>query len=235
MTGVLITFEGIDRSGKHTQIDLLRKWLEEHDVDVTVGREPGGTAYGEAARRLVQDPSFIKHLNDGYDAVPRTPKLELDHDLNPAGELFGYLIARAMFIEHRVKPVLDNEGIFIADRLGDSSVAYQGYGNADGNQETIDFIKSCNNHCYKDIAITRTYLLDITAEECRSRKGDQEFDTEKDRIEQRETAYFDKVRKGYLTLAQQEPERFVVIDGMDTRESVHIQIVRDVQKLLNLQ
>lgn len=229
MTGVFITFEGIDKCGKETQIRLLEKFLQTRHISYALAREPGGTNYGEAARRFVQDPQFILKINKAY---PECEPLPTNIDLDPAGELFGYLIARSMFAKHIVKPALETKELFIADRCGDSSVAYQGYGNFHGDARVITLIKEANLFALQDVTINRTYLIDIPVEESMKRKGTLEFGGEHDRIEMRPDKYHIRVRNGYLEMAKNEPERFLVIDGTQSREVIAKIIQEDITKLL---
>lgn len=230
--GFLISFEGIDQCGKGTQIRLLEEFLKKHNIPYEVGREPGGTAYGEAARRLVQDPRFIERLNTGYAQLD-VPKLEATDQLTPHAELFGYLLARTLFSQQRIQPALQKGKVFIADRCADSSTAFQGYANTNADEQAIAFIKQANHFALQHTPITRTYLIDISAQERLRRKSEEyEFGAEHDRIELRADDYHERARQGYLAIAQQEPDRVLVIDGTKSREEIHQAIRADLWRLL---
>lgn len=227
--GLLITFEGLDCCGKGTQIGLLTDYLRSISIKHVTGREPGGTGYGEAARRMVQDPWFITRLNKGYEGVG-VDTLGADYDLTKEGELFLYLLARSMFIEHKLKPVLDKGSVFIADRFIDSTIAYQGHGNWHAEPQALALINNLHEHLLSDITIHRTYWLDISVQESLQRKGGGEFGMEKDRIESRAHTYFTRVRQGYETVAK-DP-RVLCIDATLTREEIHSIIRDDIRSLL---
>ncbi len=230
MAGIIITFEGIDRCGKGSQIKLLKELLERMHVTHVISREPGGTSYGEAARRMAQDPKFILRLNEAYKDLD-VPHLPTNEDLEPHGELFTYLVARSLFYSQRVIPFVAKGGVFIADRGPDSSTAYQGYGLFQ-NESDVDFVRRANDFATQKARIARTYLLDITVEESERRSAETEFGDGKDRIELREREFFTRVRDGYLSLAKDEPERFLVLDGTLSIEELHARIKADVIGLL---
>lgn len=228
--GLLVTFEGIDRCGKETQIGLLTEYLKKMSVKHTKAREPGGTGYGEAARRMVQDPWFLTRINNGYEGVG-VDTLSADYDLTKEAELFLYLLARSMFIEYKLKPVLAQGGVFIADRFIDSTVAYQGYGNWKADEQALALINTLHNHLLKEVTIHRTYYLDITVEESLRRKGGgAEFGMEKDRIEARAHTYFSRVREGYSAISKDE--RVLCIDGSLPKEEIAKVIQDDIKTLL---
>ena len=226
--GLLITFEGLDCCGKGTQIVALTDYLRKLSIKHVTAREPGGTGYGEAARRMVQDPWFLTRLNKGYEGV--ADAFSADYDLTKEAELFLYLTARSMFIEHKLKPVLAQGAVFIADRFIDSTVAYQGYGNWKADSKALELINTLHRHLLDDIAIHRTYLLDLTVQESLKRKGGGEFGMEKDRIESRAHTYFERVRQGYQAISS-DP-RVLVIDATLAREEIAAIIQDDIKTLL---
>ena len=227
--GLLITFEGLERCGKGTQIALLTDYLRKLSIKHVTGREPGGTGYGEAARRMVQDPWYITRINKGYEDVG-VETLSADYDLTKEGELFLYLLARSMFIEHKLKPVLAKGSVFIADRFIDSTVAYQGYGNWKADEKSLALIDGLHKHLLSDITIHRTYWLDITVQESMKRKGGGEFGMEKDRIESRAHTYFERVRNGYEAISK-DP-RVLRIDATQSVEEIAAIIQEDIRSLL---
>lgn len=187
-SGLWISFESGEGAGKGTQQKLLAHYLKERGFVVEVGREPGTTQVGEEIRRVLQDP-----------ALP---------ELNPRTEMLLYVAAGIEFFEKKVKPVLEEGRIFIADRWRDSTKAYQGYG-LGIDLDVIDVLTqfSCLG-AYPDI----TFLLDIDAETGLAKITGHEFKGAKtDKIESRDIGYHARVNQGYRELAIQNPDRFSVI------------------------
>jgi dTMP kinase len=230
--GLVIGFEGIEKSGKETQSKLLKEYLTKEGILFESGREPGGTAYGEAERRCLQDPHWIERVNQAYADVPNAPKLNANEEFCPAAEMFGYLKSRAQFFNLKVKPVFDAGGIYILDRSGDSTTAYQGFGLYRGDPKIVDLISRNNVFAMQGVSITRTWLIDITVDEMLRRSDHNEFAAGKDRIEQRDPAYFERVRQGYLWIAKQEPIRVMAIDGAQPVEVIHAIVKKNFLNLL---
>ncbi len=228
--GFIVSFEGIEKSGKETQSLLLKDFLQKKGVPHTFGREPGGTSYGEAERRSMQDPTWISRVNKAY---PDMRYLDITEKLCSFAEIFGYLKARAQLFDSILLPAIKNKQIIVLDRSGDSSVAYQGFGLFNGKKEIVDFIKKNNNFAMHGLKIKRTWFLDVSVDEMFRRKDHWEFGKNKDRIEQREKEFFSRVRRGYFWLAKQEPKRFRIIDGTKGIEEIQTIIRRDMEELLN--
>jgi dTMP kinase len=226
--GLVFSFEGIEKCGKETQSKLLKEYLVKKGIKFEAGREPGGTSYGEAERRSLQDPNWIAKINQAYTSSPNVPQLAINEDLCAASEMFGYLKARAQFFALKVKPVYDAGGIYILDRSGDSTVAYQGFGLYKGDPKILDLIVKSNKFAMQGIPIHRTWLLNITIDEMLRRKDHDEFNKGKDRIERRNSEYFQRVREGYLWISSEEPARVMVIDGEQSVETIHNLIKKDV-------
>jgi dTMP kinase len=230
--GLVFCFEGIEKCGKETQSKLLKEYLAKKGIPFESGREPGGTAYGEAERRSLQDPSWIDRVNQAYSSMPSIIQLNPGEKLCSTAEVFGYLKARAQFFALKVKPIYDAGGIYILDRSGDSTVAYQGFGLYEGDPKIIDLIVRNNKFAMWGVPITRTWLVDITVDEMLRRSDHNEFATGKDRIEQRDRTYFERVREGYLWIAKQEPSRVLVIDGTQSVEAIHTLVMKDLGQFL---
>ena len=182
--GLFISFEGGDGVGKTTQIRILADLLAAADVDHILTREPGGTELGVEIRRLL--------LHGGHVA--------------PRAEALLYAADRAHHIATRVRPALERGAVVLADRYLDSSVAYQGAARSLGPQEVRDLSLWATEGLLPDLTI----LLDgdpALAERRTTGRG------AKDRLEQEGDAFRTSLRRQFLTLAQAEPERFVVVDA----------------------
>jgi dTMP kinase len=204
--GILITMEGIDGSGKSTQVSLLVERLKGliKDKGIIEIREPGSTKVGEEIRGIVKDKS-----NKG---------------LVKESELLLYLAARAQLVREVIRPALDNECIVICDRFLDSSIAYQGYGRG----INIDILKRMDEfargYTYPDL----TFVIDIPIEEAIKRRG------ETDRIEESGREFFNKVRTGYLNIAIKESYRVHIINGEGDKREVGERIFSIVKDRLNI-
>ncbi|WP_165217287.1 dTMP kinase [Schaalia sp. ZJ1691] len=193
-SGVFITFEGGDGSGKSTQIQRARTWFEERNFAVIVTREPGGTDLGTHLRQLVQ--------NGPEDIDPRT-------------EALLYAADRAYHVSTVIRPALARGVIVLADRYIDSSLAYQGAARELGTEE----IRALSAWATQDLKPHLTFLIDLPPEVGARRNTDAP-----DRMERESTDFHEAVRHEYLRLADAEPERIVVIDGVGTPDEVFSEI-----------
>lgn len=186
MTGIFITFEGGDGSGKSTQSALLAEWLLELGRDVVTTREPGGTDLGVEIRHLVQH-------RRGHVAA--------------RAEALLYAADRAHHIATVVRPALERGAVVVQDRYLDSSVAYQGAGRELDPQE----VRGLSLWASQDLLPDVTFLLDLDPAISRERLGATE--RVYDRLEEEGGDFPTRVRAKYLELASLEPERFVVLDA----------------------
>ena len=193
--GLFITFEGGDGCGKTTQIKLLDEYLRNKGYQTVLTREPGAKGLGEKIREIL---------------------LNYDGDVSNRCESFLFLADRAQNIDCIVKPALEEGAIVICDRHTDSSVAYQGYGRG----LDIDRIKKLNLIATDGLIPDLTIVLDVDVETSQARVG-----SEKDRMESAGIEFFERVRQGYLEIANQEPERVKVVDSKQTIEEIHKQIL----------
>jgi len=180
---MFFSFEGIDGSGKTTQLRRLAVRLEDTGLSVVSTREPGGTRMAEAIRALLLDS-----------------KSEVD----ARAELLLFGAARAAHVAQIIRPALESSQWVLSDRFGDSSEAYQGALDLDA-----DFIRAMNHFATGELLPKRTFFLDVSPEvgfERRRENGE-------DRIEARGLEFLAKVRANYLEIAAREPDRFVVLDG----------------------
>ncbi len=194
--GLFITFEGIDQSGKSTQAERLEKHLTENGYAVQSWRDPGSTLISEQIREIL-----LSSKNHGMSAI---------------AELLLYEAARAQIVEEYIRPALDKNRIVIMDRFYDSTTAYQGYGRG----IPLDTITHANRIATGGLVPDMTFFIDVTWEESCRRKGKDA----RDRMESESRFFFDQVRKGYLALVKSEPERFVLIDGSQTKAAIEGQI-----------
>lgn len=194
--GCFITFEGIDGSGKSTQINLLEKKLRDSGYDVLLSREPGGTDIGEKVRELILDPA-----NDEMDQLT---------------EAYLYASSRAQLVKQVIIPALDDGKVVICDRFVDSSIAYQGYGRQMG--EIIEQLnRFAVDGCLPDI----TFLLRIEPKGTKSRMAGRELD----RIELASENFHYRTFKGYDEIATKNPGRITVIDGRNSVDEIHEAII----------
>ncbi|MFN3476357.1 MAG: dTMP kinase [Candidatus Methylomirabilales bacterium] len=192
--GLLITFEGVEGSGKSTQLAALSRRLKEMGLEVVETKEPGGTRIGEQIRRIL-----LERREGG---------------MSGATELFLYLASRAQLVEEVIQPALSARRIVLSDRFADSSVAYQGY----GRSLPLDLIEQLNRFATQGIVPHLTLLLDLAPEVGLARIA-KEKGRGLDRLEGEEIAFHRRVREGYLRLAEREPRRIKVI-AADKDEAV---------------
>jgi dTMP kinase len=206
MSGLFITMEGGDGSGKSTQIELLAKWCREAGRDTVVTREPGGTDVGVELRDIIlHSTGFI----------------------SPRAEALLYAADRAQHIQTVVAPALAGGAVVVQDRYLDSSVAYQGAGRVLDPTEIRDLSLWAAEGLLPDV----TFVLDLPAEVAKKRQGHSERTF--DRLEAEALDFHERVRAGYLAIATEFPERVVVIDATDTVEAIHELIVQKVSSLLD--
>lgn len=204
-TGLFITLEGGDGSGKSTQAELLSSWLKDAGHTVLRTREPGGTDLGNELREIV--------LHRRGDIVPRA-------------EALLYAADRAHHIATKVRPALERGEIVIQDRYLDSSVAYQGAGRVlDGTE-----VRNLSLWAAEGLLPDLTILLDLDESVGRTRLD--EARTRYDRLESEERDFHARVRDRYLDLAAAEPDRFLVLNATDSIESIAAAVRDRVEYLL---
>lgn len=190
MTGVFVTFEGIEGCGKSTQLALLAAALQQRGCRVTVTREPGGTSAGDVIRRLLVDAS-----------AP---------DLDPLAELFLYLADRAQHVRETVKPALAKGQIVLCDRFSDSTIAYQGYGRGGDIARIRRLDEIARDGCWPDLTFLLDCPVDLGLERARIRATVPEG---ADRLEREPVVFHERVHAAFLELAAAEPDRVVVVDS----------------------
>lgn len=202
--GLLVTFEGGEGSGKSTQIERLAEFLRAEGHEVVAAREPGTTEVGEAVREIL---------------LRTAPE-----HLSAEAELALFLAARAELVAEVVRPALESGAVVLLDRYGDSSVAYQGYGRGLDPGRVAEL----NAFVTRGLAPDLTVLIDVPVEASAARSRARA----PDRIERAGSAFHRRVRDGYRELALNEPERFVVLDGTGSIETVQAAIRDRIQEAL---
>jgi len=208
--GLFITFEGVDKAGKSTQIRLLRQRLEERGYTVLCTREPGGTELCERIRELVMQ---FKQENIASEA-----------------ELMLFSASRAQLLRQLVWPELEKGHVVLCDRFADSTTAYQGY----ARWMDLEFIRTLNNYTLGGRWPDLTILLDLDARKGLDRLQDVQAAThvENDRFEDEGTAFQERVRKGFLEIARQEPGRIAVVPAAQPIDAVAAAVWERVQPIL---
>jgi dTMP kinase len=202
----LITFEGIEGSGKSTHARALAARLAAAGRSVLETREPGGTAAGVAVRRLLLGP----------DAIP----------LTPLAELLLYCADRAQHVGEVVAPALAAGTIVVCDRFSDSTLAYQGYARG----LDLGLVRTLDAHARAGIAPTLTFLLDCPVAVGLARARARGAGT--DRFEREAAAFHERIRQGFLTLASAAPDRMVVVDATRDRADVEAEIATHATRRL---
>ena len=206
---MLITFEGIDGSGKSTQIGLLKRRLEADGLDVTVVREPGGTELSEKIRGLL---------------------LQRRISIAPFAELLLFSAARSQLVQEVIRPRLADGFVVICDRFTDSTLAYQGGGR--GAAPTA-WLRQFNAQVTGGLVVDRTYYLAIAPEVARQRALDRAgVAPEDDRMESSGEDFFARVGSAYEALAREEPDRICRIDGESDVSSMEAAIWADLRPIL---
>ena len=202
---MFITLEGIEGSGKTTQIRHISEFLESRGYECVLTREPGGTKIGEKIRAILLDPE--------------------SKDMDPLAELLLYTADRAQHIQELITPCLSAGKTVLCDRYFDATVVYQGFARG----LDIALINSLHKLALNDLKPDITLLLDLPPETGLSRAWEQ-IDNgtrtgHETRFEKEELSFHKKVRAGYLELARLEPGRFRIIDASKEKEEVRKEII----------
>lgn len=197
-SGFFVTFEGIDACGKSTQAELLYKYLHSKGLKVRQLRDPGTTAISEVIRTILLDNK--------------------NAEMSAWTELLLYEAARAQMVEENIKPALAQGTIVLCDRYYDSTTAYQGYGRG----LNINSVIEANQIGSLGIVPDLTFLIDVKPNIAVERK--KNFNARSDRLESEGIQFQERVRKGYLQLSQNEPDRIITINGQRSIQTIHEQI-----------
>ena len=200
--GLFITFEGIDGSGKSTQMRMLAERLRSDGRCVFENVEPGGSRIGQQIRRI------LLHKDNG--------------DLAPTAEMLLMFAARAQNVDESILPALSRGDIVLSDRWTDSTTAYQGYGRGLGSDIVLDIDRIACRGLVPDVTICVDIDPAVGLARARARaSARQDVET---RLEQEELAFYRKVRDGYAQIATEEPARFHLVDGERAPEAIASEI-----------
>jgi dTMP kinase len=233
-TGKLISFEGIECSGKDTQIALLAKYLRQHNIDFSLEHEPGGTLYGEALRAILKHPELVlpaiyKAISGHSDFKHARLSDNPDYDRTPECELFLFAAARAEFSNKIIDLILDGTNV-IVNRFSDSTTAYQG----GGHRLSTSAIITINNMATDNLWPKLTLLIDIPVKTMLERMAKQSKEKNAFFEQRYDRNFFERVRNEYLEIARLNPERVKVIDGTKSIKEVFEQIRHYVDELFGL-
>lgn len=194
---MFITFEGIDGSGKTTQLELAAKYLEANGIEVLKIREPGGTQLSEKIRNLLLDP---------------------DNSINSISELLLFEAARADLTEKAIKPALAENKFVLCDRFYDSTTAYQGYGRG----IKLEIIEKLNMFATQDLVPDLSFYFHISLPISKERTSSKKLD----RMESAGDEFFKNVIEGFEKISSIEDNRFVKIDSEASIEIIHSKIIK---------
>ncbi|MEM8601168.1 MAG: dTMP kinase [Bacteroidota bacterium] len=200
---MFLTFEGLDGSGKSTQVRLLDAYLRDQGRHTLRVREPGGTEVSEHIRTLLLDPAL---------------------HIVPFAELLLFSAARAQLVAQKIRPALVEGTIVLGDRFFDSTFAYQGAGR---DVADIGWLRGFQERVTGGLLPDRTYYFDAPLDVLVARRNDRE----PDRMEGSDDAFFERVRAAYLALAEADPDRIHVLDATKSVEALHAEVVADLDAL----
>jgi dTMP kinase len=199
--GIFIAFEGGEGTGKSTQSKLLKKWLEQEGEEVVLSREPGGTDLGQGLRKIL-----------------------LGHEtgaISPRAEALLYAADRAHHVFSTIRPALDRGDVVITDRYFDSSIAYQGAGRVLQPNEVARISRWATESLFPTLTIIIDQPAEIGLARLKSR----------DRLEAEPLAFHERVRSEYLQIASLDPERYLIVDGTQSIDDIHEEIISRVGEI----
>ncbi len=202
---MLIVFEGSDGCGKSTQLQMSREWLLQHNIECATCRDPGSTELGERVRSLLLD-------HDSFEIGNRT-------------EVMLFMAARAQLVEEIIRPAMAAKQYVLCDRFFLSTVVYQGYA---GNIP-VDEIYQAAELATNGLKPNLTFVFDLPCDLAMQRVGVQ-----RDRMESRDQAFFERVRQGFANEAARFPQTHVLIDASQTIDQVHSQVTRELTRFLHI-
>jgi dTMP kinase len=208
--GKFISFEGLDGSGKSTQLEKLAATLRHDGLEVITTREPGGTAIGESIRAVLLDSRTA-----GLDAYT---------------EMALMFASRAQLIAEVIRPALETGKWVLCDRFTDSTEAYQGGGRQLGGPSVLRLHEVLCGGLWPDLTILMD--SDVSSSVKRARRRNKLAEIDENRFEKESAAFFTRVRDAFLEIAQREPQRVILINARPPIEVVHEEIVRQVRERL---
>lgn len=208
MSGAFITFEGIDGSGKSTQLRMLASHLRLRGLEVVTTREPGGTNLGKRLRAAL---------------------LDVQEQVDPLAELLLYAADRAQHVRTLLRPALDSRHIVLSDRYSDATVAYQGAGRGFSPELIAEVVELATEGLKPDL----TLIFDLSVAECVTRtRRRAEGESGADRLDSEDAAFHTRVRNAYLKIAAAEPERVHLINASGSINETHALVLDAVMPLL---
>lgn len=208
MKGKFITFEGIDGSGKSTQMRMLADRLRSSGIDVVITCEPGGTPLGRSLREAF---------------------LETEETVSPMAELLLFAADRAQHVEFLIKPALAEGRVVISDRYADATFAYQGAGRGFPEESVNKVIELATGGLKPDL----TLFFDISVAEAVARMDARdEAHTKKNRMDVETAEFYTRVRGAYMQIAEREPDRFFIIDAAGSAEAINAKVIEVVSNFL---
>jgi len=203
--GLFISIEGLDGSGKTTQIQGIKEYFEKRNIDPVLLREPGGTKIGEKIRHLVLDAKNI--------------------EMDSVSEMLLYAASRAQNVAENILPALNKGKVVICDRFIDSSIVYQGYGRELDVEEVLNVNLAAVRHRIPDI----TFFLDKKPEASLKRRKEA---TKTDRLENEKMEFHIRVYNGYMELCRKYPKRIIKLDAEESIEAINKKIVATLDSIL---
>ncbi|HEX8137807.1 MAG TPA: dTMP kinase [Pyrinomonadaceae bacterium] len=208
MAGAFITFEGIDGSGKSTQMRMLASVLRLRGFEVVTTREPGGTPLGKRLRMAL---------------------LDAQAEVDPLAELLLYAADRAQHVRTLLRPALETSHIVLSDRYADATVAYQGAGRGFTKELIAEVVSLATGGLQPDL----TLIFDVSVAESLSRTRRRETSEQgKDRLDSEDVEFHARVREAYLEIAAAEPVRVRVVDASGSIEETHVKVLQVVGPFL---
>ncbi len=205
MKGLFISIEGPDGSGKSTQIENIKKFFEDKNIEIVFTREPGGTPIGERIREIILDNAF--------------------NEMDSMTEAMLYAASRAQHVAEVIRPALEAGKVVVCDRFVDSSLAYQGYGRNLG-----DAVSVINSYAVGECMPDVTFLMKLDPNVGKHRI--EENRDNQDRLEHEKLTFHNRVYKGYLELEKMYPERIIGIDASLGIDEIKEEIYRKLEEII---
>jgi dTMP kinase len=206
MSGLFVTFEGIDGCGKSTQVAEARRRIEQKGIPCMVTREPGGTAIAEKVRSILLSPD--------------------NREMCDPSEVLLYCAARAQHCHEKIAPAMQRGEVVLCDRFMEATFAYQGYGRG----LSLETLSRINDFATAGIVPSLTFVFDIDVATSVARL--EKAGKRPDRLEGSGREFYEKVRQGYLSLAAQSPDRIIVLPGTDKVDRLAQTVAERIFRLL---
>jgi dTMP kinase len=207
VAGAFITFEGIDGSGKSTQMRMLASELRLRGMEVVTTREPGGTSLGKRIRTVL---------------------LDLQEQVDPLAELLLYAADRAQHVRTLLRPALESGHLVLSDRYADATIAYQGAGRGFPPETIAEVVHLATGGLKPDL----TLIFDLSVAECTTRARRRAHNGQVDRLDTEDVAFYTRVRNAYLQIAEAEPDRVRIIDASGSVDETHARVIDVVMPLI---